>query len=743
MGQRFELHPSRLRRAVTVAFGALVLVLGCRSASPPTIVPTSRPPVDEAELQAIVEPLETSPLVSRVEEREADIMLRVGLSTDQSEIRFPCCLDLRVQGQGNGFSVTKSFAVRPAPEAVSAPVFRLQVAALQDEAQADELAVRLGRVTGQPADVVLDAETGLHRVRVGRYDRREAAETARRVLASAGTTGTWIATENGVMRRPGFELVAAGTARRVAGRWLAVARVGEDGIPVAGRRYRGQVLLYLNDRGSLNVINEVDLESYLRGVVPVEMGPVAYPELAALKAQAVAARTYAVRNLAEFEVEGYDICATPRCQVYEGMGVEHPRSDRAVSQTAGEVLVWRGDPIEALYSASCGGHTEDVGLVFPSKRDLSYLAGVPCLERGAQLISGVYPRGSPFPEIVMRSMVPIDRSGAAAFAGRVERLAGAAGVPAATVDPPASLAWPDIERYLLHRLDLVLDARLLSGEGQLERLVAAPPPTWSAADLRLAKLFMEVDGRSPGPLSPSDLDRLLYGLATVIGLVREQEVQFLSFGDRELVVKDQAGVFRIPAPSPTPSFRREQGRLVAGDLPLVPGDPLRVVRRDEELLAVVQAFEPQERGRDAEAGPPVWSRFRSDRRLAQLAGEHYPGLQLERLEIGERGVSGRVGWIQLVGQNGRLERVEGLAVRWTLDLPDTWFEARRTRSTDGAPGWMFTGRGRGHGVGMCQIGSYGMAVRGHGYRSILSYYYTGTELARVEGRFQRVYQVGR
>jgi len=744
VGQRFELHRSHLRRAVAVSFGALVLILGCRSAAPPTIVPTSRPPVDEAELQPVVEPLEgISPVIRRVEEREADITLRVGLSTDQAEIRFPCCLDLRVQGSGESFSVTKSLVVRPAPGAVSAPVFRLQVAALQDGEQAVELALRLGRVTGQVADVVLDAETGLHRVRVGRYERREAAETARRALARTGTTGTWIATESGVMRRPGFEIVAAGTARRVAGRWLAVVRSGDGGIPVASRRYRGRILLYLNDRGSLNVVNEVDLESYLRGVVPVEMGPVAYPELEALKAQAVAARTYAVRNLSEFEAEGYDICATPRCQVYEGLGVEHPRSDRAVAQTAGEVLVWSGEPIEALYSASCGGHTEDVGLIFPLKRDLSYLVGVPCLESGPQLVSGGYPRGSPFPDVVIRRLVPVDGAGAAAFARRVERLVGAAGVPAAVVEPPASLAWSDLVRYLSHRLDLVLDARLLSGDGQLEGLVAAPPPMWSATDLRLAKLFVEVEGRPPGPLSPSDLERLLYGLATSLGVVRDEPVQFLSFGDRELVVKDETGAFRIPAPSPVPAFRREQGRFVAGSLSLVPGDPLRIVRRDGELLAVIQVFEPEARGWDGEATPKVWSRFRSDQRLAQLAGERYPGLQLERFEIGERGVSGRVGSIRLVGQDGHVEWVEGLAVRWTLDLPDTWFEVRRTRSTGGALGWMFTGRGRGHGVGLCQIGSYGMAVRGHGYRSILSHYYSGAEMARVEGRFQRVYQVGR
>ena len=80
-------------------------------------------------------------------------------------------------------------------------------------------------------------------------------------------------------------------------------------MPLDGARYRGRLLLYLNDRGLLNVINEISVEDYLRGVVPREMGPAAFASLDALKAQTVAARTYTLKNLGEFVSEGYDICA--------------------------------------------------------------------------------------------------------------------------------------------------------------------------------------------------------------------------------------------------------------------------------------------------------------------------------------------------------------------------------------------------------------------------------------------------
>ena len=95
-----------------------------------------------------------------------------------------------------------------------------------------------------------------------------------------------------------------------------------------------------------------------------------------------------------------------------------------------------------------------------------------------------------------------------------------------------------------------------------------------------------------------------------------------------------------------------------------------------------------------------------------------------------RGVSGRVGKIRIFGDTQTVD-VEGLAVRWTLDVPDTLFTAKRLAPKDQEPGWLFTGRGFGHGVGMCQVGAYGMAQRGHSYREILNHYYTGVELGRV------------
>jgi len=76
-------------------------------------------------------------------------------------------------------------------------------------------------------------------------------------------------------------------------------------------------------------------------------------------------------------------------------------------------------------------------------------------------------------------------------------------------------------------------------------------------------------------------------------------------------------------------------------------------------------------------------------------------------------------------------------VRWTLDLPDTRFTMKRLQPKSGPAGYLFTGSGLGHGVGMCQVGAFGMAGRGHTYREILEHYYTGVTLARASAGAQR------
>ncbi len=138
------------------------------------------------------------------------------------------------------------------------------------------------------------------------------------------------------------------------------------------RAYRGALLIFSRN-GKLNLINRLPLEDYLRGVVPKEV-PAGWP-MAALKAQAIAARTYTLANLGRHRVEGFQLCATTHCQVYQGLSGEHPNTDRAISETQGMVVTHENKLIAAVYHDSSGGYTKDASEIW--SQPVPYLIPAP------------------------------------------------------------------------------------------------------------------------------------------------------------------------------------------------------------------------------------------------------------------------------------------------------------------------------------------------------------------------------
>ncbi|MBT9313508.1 SpoIID/LytB domain-containing protein [Leptothoe kymatousa TAU-MAC 1615] len=119
--------------------------------------------------------------------------------------------------------------------------------------------------------------------------------------------------------------------------------------------FGGDFKLQPNAYGTYTLVNQVPIELYLRGVVPHEIGPSA-PQTA-VEAQAVLARTYALRNLRRFAIDNYELCADTQCQVYRGLSGAVARADRAIAVTNGQVLTYNGELIDALYSSTTGGVT--------------------------------------------------------------------------------------------------------------------------------------------------------------------------------------------------------------------------------------------------------------------------------------------------------------------------------------------------------------------------------------------------
>ncbi|MEB3211871.1 MAG: SpoIID/LytB domain-containing protein [Leptolyngbyaceae bacterium] len=139
------------------------------------------------------------------------------------------------------------------------------------------------------------------------------------------------------------------------------------------RLYGGEMRFQTNAYGTYTLVNEVPIETYLRGVVPHEIG-LAAPRTA-IEAQAVLARTYALRNLRRFEIDGYELCADTQCQVYWGLGGAADVSDRAIAATRGKVLTYNNELVDALYSSTTGGITSPFSHVWNGP-DRPYLRAV-------------------------------------------------------------------------------------------------------------------------------------------------------------------------------------------------------------------------------------------------------------------------------------------------------------------------------------------------------------------------------
>jgi len=178
-----------------------------------------------------------------------------------------------------------------------------------------------------------------------------------------------------------YEFKAYGTkiTIKIAGKYynldsdeIAIRPNGDGFVSAKNRWYRG-IFIVKNVNGSLVLINKLNIESYLRGVVPAEM-PSSW-EYEAHKAQAIAARSYALANLGKRAKWGYDLKDTPEDQAYVGASGETDRTDKAVADSYGIVLIYDLKIIPAYYSASAGGHTVSAGKVW--ERDLPYIRSVP------------------------------------------------------------------------------------------------------------------------------------------------------------------------------------------------------------------------------------------------------------------------------------------------------------------------------------------------------------------------------
>jgi len=171
----------------------------------------------------------------------------------------------------------------------------------------------------------------------------------------------------------------------VNGEWLGKRRVTiipDDGgeepprLLVAGSPYRGSLLVRSTEAGSLQFINRITVEEYLRGVLPKETFA-SWPS-DALRSQAVVSRSYALARYAENPTAVYHLHADISSQVYGGYFSEDPRTDAAIEETGGEVLAADGRIITTFFHSTCGGHTAAIDDVWLDAERRPFFSGVEC-----------------------------------------------------------------------------------------------------------------------------------------------------------------------------------------------------------------------------------------------------------------------------------------------------------------------------------------------------------------------------
>ena len=691
---------------------ALLLAGACATTRPaPKPVPVSpKPPATPAPTaRPTPTPVPTPPAPPRpVPLPPSDVsppLVRVLLSRSAGPVAFP--------QPGRPYRVTweegAAWLWGPLQVGPSAEVL-WQVGAWRDEGTAAAAVAQLRDGLGGKAAVEQTVDdAGLRRVRV-RWTNGSPADAGAR-LAALGFADAFIVPGAGRVRLND----AAGQS--IEARRILLEPNGSWPTAVGRKRYRGRFRLRAS-AGRVLVINELNLEAYLRGVVPGEMGPLAFPQLDALKAQAVAARTYAVAHLGDHADEGYDLCATPACQVYGGTGIEHRLTDRAVQETAGLIAVFDGKPIDAMYTSTCGGHTEDAASLFPD-RAAPYLKGVACAwERPLELEGDGRPAGW------------MSRT---EFAADVARQAlGLANDP-----PPAALVAAVAKRCagrarLGKRNDLEdFAARLLEAAG-LDRVGVLVGDRASAVQrtLDLADLY----GVDLAP-APAQGWQRAWAEAAALAVLRIQGIVSRDRGEA-VPRPDGVGIFprraesSQPLPSPLPLYERwndEVRRVVHAEI--LPGTTLERWRDGEEVLALVVRRSGGGGEADRRSAWRSWIRELSWRQLAARLG--IPNLA--RIEVTQRSASGRVVGFTAEDASGRRKTWTGFDVRGALGLPETLFTFHRIRKPDGTIVVRFLGRGWGHGVGLCQNGAYGLARAGMTFDRILATYYPGTALISWSG----------
>jgi len=701
-------------------------------------------------------------------------------------------------------------------------IYFFEITNVATRPEADELAKDANEATGEKTSILLDAKTNTWRVRIG--ERRETIEEANEFKAVLGEKGfgtveivsekfvqpseeavklssqiakggksqvrsiisappdnsnsnqnsvKTIGSANstyGVVNPNLREVIVSGgseTARFSSLKSVAFGSMNERAVPVRfnGKAYRGKIEVFVNSRGTLTVVNAVSLEDYLLGVVPNELS---LPAIEAQKAQAIAARTYAVANINQFGSQGFDLLPTVRSQVYKGHSSESKMGTQAVLQTRGVVATYQGKPITAYYTSTCGGRTENSENIFDVNEP--YLRGVECSLEGRKHFE---------PFLIKTIRVPAKmRDENNLELVRLMSLFAVNGFQLNTAqltddffenEPTQSelsnwlnqlavkfgKAFPNVNKESAKPLEL---ARILSamiyGEGYANTLLseadinyqlafddAAEIPQPRRADAAILfrdgffLLYPDLTLKPNKAFSRAKMLRLVEQiytkkkwfptLQTGISKSSENGKLILRVGktDKQLIVRPDVFLLRKFGDD---FYQVKETALVGGEKVNFQTNGLGEVTYLE--------IEPTDDTATAErmSSFTLWNKNLSPAAVQSRLSRYVRGIgSLIDVRVARQGVSRRAIDLEIVGTGGTFHLLGG-KIRSALRLNEQLFVINKRYDSAGrATSYSFTGRGWGHGVGMCQYGAYGLAKMGVKYDAILKHYYTGIDLTKA------------
>ncbi|MBA3632313.1 MAG: SpoIID/LytB domain-containing protein [Acidobacteria bacterium] len=548
---------------------------------------------------------------------------------------------------------------------------------------------------------------------------------------------------------------------------VAFGSINERAVPVRvnGKAYRGRIEVFVNSRGTLTVVNAVSLEDYLLGVVPNELS---LPQLEAQKAQAVAARTYAIANIGQFGKQGFDLLPTIRSQVYKGYSSESTMATQAVLQTRGIVATYKGKPITAYYTSTCGGRTENSENVFDSNEP--YLRGVECSLEGHKHFE---------PFLIKTIRIPAKmRDEKNLELVRLMSLFAVNGFQLSTAqmsddffeDPPTQSelsnwlnqlatkfgkTFPNVNKDSPKPLEIAhILAVMIYGENYADTLLAEADinyqlsfddageiPQTRRADVAILlrdgyfTIYPDLTLKPNKPFSRAKMLHLIRQIYT-----KKKWMPTLQSGtaqaaeDGKLIVKNGKSSRQIIV-RPDVFLFREFGDAFyqVKEIALVGGETVNF-QTDANGSVIYLEVEPTGTTATAEKNSPftIWNTTLSPSSVQSRLSRYVRGIgSLIDVRIAKQGFSRRAVDLEIVGTNGTFH-LKGGKIRSALRLNEQLFALNKRYDSNGrATSYSFTGRGWGHGVGMCQYGAYGLAKMGVKYDTILKHYYTGIDLTRA------------